>query len=125
MDSEQACNPESSIIDPFDPKPDVEDPHEDEETVLRRRNPLRYMRQGNIKYTDVVYGATFKITVKTMRCSELNEARCVSEDGPRAILSWSNPFVTFEVLDEFTLEDLELTGYESLGKGCNGDYCTW
>ena len=74
---------------------------------------------------DSVYGANFKITVKTMRCSEMNLVRCVSDSEDPAKLSWSNPFVTFEVLDEFTLEDLELTGYESLAKGCRWEDCTW
>ena len=94
--------------------------------MYRRRNPLRYMGQDDVwELADATYGATFKITVKTMRCSEVSIDRCVNTDDPRAILSWANPYVTFEVLDEFTLEDVELTGYESLGKGCQWENCTW
>ena len=60
-----------------------------------------------------------------MRCSEKYEENCVEDGDDPAILSLTNPFITFEVLSEFILEDLELTGQESLGKGCQWEDCTW
>lgn len=95
--------------------------------IWKRRNPLRYLNMPPDAdfSTFQGYGAIFKIHVKTMRCSEKYEENCVEDGDDPAILSLTNPFITFEVLSEFILEDLELTGQESLGKGCQWEDCTW
>ena len=107
---------------------DIKALSDDAADIFMRRNPLRFTNyenanpgnktdmQGRPKLNTAVYGATFKITVKSYRCQ--NGKRCIKNPDNYAILSLANPYITFEVLNEFVLEDLVLTGFESLVKGC-------